>query len=154
MLEPWLTSCYHITQQFIWFSMFHSLRNLMEPNQLLLIFHLMTFSFRFHNPFLQRRWTDGAHPVEQGLVKWSHMPPLLATWEPLKTLRQQFSRALVRGHAVSQGMGNVSTAAIPRLTASPRQGSAGGNGPGEEDRGPKGFRSLTRRCPAQHGLVG
>jgi hypothetical protein len=42
---------------------------------------------------LQRRWTGGQHPVEQGLVEWSHMPPELATWEPMVSLHQQFPRA-------------------------------------------------------------
>jgi hypothetical protein len=36
---------------------------------------------------LQRRWTSRDHPMEQGLIQWSHTPPELATWEPLITLR-------------------------------------------------------------------
>lgn len=35
---------------------------------------------------LQRRWTDGDNPVEQGLVSWSHMLASLSTWEPLESL--------------------------------------------------------------------
>ena len=43
----------------------------------------------FHIPLriLQRRWSEGAHPVEEGLVEWSHMPVTLATWESLEQLR-------------------------------------------------------------------
>jgi len=52
---------------------------------------------------LQRRWSGGDHPVEEGLVRWSHMSPSLSTWEPLETLKQQFPRAPARGHAASQG---------------------------------------------------
>lgn len=57
---------------------------------------------------LQKRWTSGDHPVEQGLVRWSHMPPALSTWEPLEALRQQFPRAPAWGHAAAQEEGNVS----------------------------------------------
>ena len=48
---------------------------------------------------LQRRWSDDAHPVEQGLVEWSHMHVTLATWESLEQPRQQFSRAPAWGQA-------------------------------------------------------
>lgn len=58
----------------------------------------------------QRRWTGGDHPVEEGLVRWSHMPPSLSTWEPLGTLKQQFPRALAWGHVASHGGEGVSNA--------------------------------------------
>jgi len=48
--------------------------------------------------------------MEQGLIKWSHMPESLAMWEPLEQLHQQFPRAPTWGHAGSQEGGNVSTA--------------------------------------------
>lgn len=51
---------------------------------------------------LQRRWSSGDRPMEQGLIKWSQMPVSLATWEDLETLRQQFPRAPAWGHAGSQ----------------------------------------------------
>jgi hypothetical protein len=52
---------------------------------------------------LQHRWTSGDHPIEQGLIRWSHMPASLATWENLEQLKQQFPRAPAWGHAGSQG---------------------------------------------------
>jgi hypothetical protein len=58
---------------------------------------------------LQRRWSTGDHPMEQGLVQWSHTPPELATWEPLTTLRQQFPRAPGWGQASSKDPGDVSS---------------------------------------------
>jgi hypothetical protein len=41
--------------------------------------------------------------VPQVLVRWSHMPATLATWEDEEPLRQQFPRAPAWGQAVSQG---------------------------------------------------
>jgi hypothetical protein len=57
---------------------------------------------------LQRRWSDGDHAAEQGLIQWSNSPPELATWEPLAPLRQQFPRAPAWGHAGTEAPGNVS----------------------------------------------
>jgi len=71
----------------------------------------------------QRRWTTGDNPVEQGLVRWSHMPASLSTWEPLEYLHQQFPRAPAWGHAVYQEEGNVSTAESANQDKPP--GSAG-----------------------------
>lgn len=65
---------------------------------------------------LQRRWSMGERPTEQGLIQWSQMPPELATWEPLTSLRQQFPRAPAWGHAGSEEPGNVSN-----LTATPAE---------------------------------
>jgi hypothetical protein len=59
---------------------------------------------------LQRRWSEGDHPVEEGLLRWSQMPPSLSTWEPLETLKQQFPRAPAWGHATSQAGEGVSSA--------------------------------------------
>lgn len=35
--------------------------------------------FQVPAAILQRHWTGGAHPVEEVLVRWSHMPPALST---------------------------------------------------------------------------
>jgi hypothetical protein len=89
---------------------------------------------------LQHRWTDGLHPTEQGLVQWSHMPPELATWEPLVALRQQFPRAPARGHAGSEGEGNVSN----QLTSDDlEEAEAGGASSPAKSSAPKSKR--TRR---------
>jgi hypothetical protein len=58
---------------------------------------------------LQVRWTSGDRPMEQGLIKWSHMASSLATWEDLEPLRQQFPRAPARGHAGTHTRGNVTS---------------------------------------------
>jgi hypothetical protein len=47
---------------------------------------LQAFQVPLH--VLQRRWSSEDHPMEQGLIQWSHTPPELATWELLITLRQ------------------------------------------------------------------
>lgn len=50
---------------------------------------------------LQRRWTDGLHPAELGLIQWSHMLPELTTWsrssfmEPLWRKIKNFRRVLI-----------------------------------------------------------
>lgn len=62
---------------------------------------------------LQRRWTSGDHPVEQVLIKWSLMPPSLATWESYEPLHQQFPRAPAWGQAGSEDGGNVNTVPDP-----------------------------------------
>ena len=36
-------------------------------------------------------------PVSQVLVKWSHLPPELSTWEDEEALKQEFLRALAWG---------------------------------------------------------
>jgi hypothetical protein len=76
---------------------------------------LPTDDIQFQVPelVLQRRWTSGDHPIEQGLIKWSQMPKSLATWESLQQLRQQFPYAPAWGHAGSQEKGDVSTVPNP-----------------------------------------
>jgi hypothetical protein len=69
--------------------------------------------FQLPRRVLQRRWTSGSRPVEQGLIQWSHSPPELSTWEPLEQLRQQFPRAPAWGHAGSEDGGNVSSLHLP-----------------------------------------
>lgn len=44
--------------------------------------------FQVSEQILQRRWTSGDHPVVQVLIKWSLMPPSLATWESYEQLCQ------------------------------------------------------------------
>ncbi|CAD6266205.1 unnamed protein product [Miscanthus lutarioriparius] len=68
---------------------------------------------------VQRRWTAGAHPVQEVLVRWSQMPPSLATWENLEELRRCFPRAPSWGHAGSEEGGDVSSpspALLPSTT--------------------------------------
>jgi hypothetical protein len=43
------------------------------------------------------------HTTPQVLVRWSHLPVQLSTWEDEDTLRQEFPRALAWGQAVSKG---------------------------------------------------
>lgn len=69
--------------------------------------------FQVPQRLLQHRWTSGDQPVEEVLIQWSQMPPSLATWELLESLRQQFPRAPAWGHAGTQEGGNVSTRAVP-----------------------------------------
>lgn len=77
--------------------------------------------FQVPEVVLQRRWSSGPHPVQQVLIKWSHMPASLATWESLEQLQAQFPRAPAWGHAGLQERGNVS----PNLTvADPATGGS------------------------------
>ena len=82
-------------------------------------------AFQVPERFLQWRWTPGDHPVHQVLVKWSHMPASLSTWEAVEELRRQFPRAPAWGHAGSQEGGNVSTGSVP--ASSDRDDPAGGS---------------------------
>lgn len=65
--------------------------------------------FQVPERVLQRCWTAGDHSVEQVLVKWSLMPPSLATWENYEQLHQQFPRAPAWGHAESKEGGNMNS---------------------------------------------
>ena len=51
-------------------------------------------------------------------MQWSQMPPSLATWETLESLKQCFPRAPVWGHADFKGGGIVSTAISASLNGS------------------------------------
>jgi hypothetical protein len=51
--------------------------------------------------------------VEQILVQWSHMPLVLATWENLVRLREQFPQAPAWGHAGSEEGGSVTAPPVP-----------------------------------------
>lgn len=90
---------------------------------------------------LQRRWTAGDRPEEQGLVQWSQSPPELATWEPLLPLRQQFPRARAWGHAGSEEEGGVSAPAPP----APAQDSAAASAPATPAPWPKRERRPNAR---------
>jgi len=63
-------------------------------------------AFQVHERFLQWRWTPGDQPVHQVLIKWSHMPASLSTWEAVEELRRQFPRASTWGHTSSQEGGD------------------------------------------------
>jgi hypothetical protein len=47
------------------------------------------------------------------LVKWSHMEPVLATWEDKEAIKQQFSAAPAWGQAWFQDSGDVSSSLEP-----------------------------------------
>lgn len=49
----------------------------------------------------------------QVLIKWSSMPPSMATWEDYDVLRQRFPGAAAWGQAATQGDGGV-TLGMPR----------------------------------------
>jgi hypothetical protein len=67
------------------------------------------YSFSVPEAILQRRTVmHGVNPCAQILVKWTHMPKELATWEDVEDLRQQFPRAAVWGQPAFLGGRNVS----------------------------------------------
>jgi hypothetical protein len=57
--------------------------------------------------------SKGNKEVEQVLMKWSHMPSELATWEDKISLQQHFSSATAWGQAVTQDPGDVNSPASP-----------------------------------------
>ncbi|XP_024314628.1 uncharacterized protein LOC112270762 [Brachypodium distachyon] len=65
----------------------------------------------------------GAASVQQVQVKWSELPPDLATWEDQAELRRRFPAAPAWGQAVSEGGGDVPSVS-PRTT-SPTESRAG-----------------------------
>lgn len=66
------------------------------------------FQWSIPEKILQKRSvTRGVHQKTQVLIKWSHVPESLATWEDLEGLRQQFPAAAVWGHPASQEGGGV-----------------------------------------------
>jgi hypothetical protein len=67
------------------------------------------YSFSVPETILQRRTVmHGVNPGAQILVKWTHMPEELATWEDVEDLLQQFPRAAVWGQPALLGGRNVS----------------------------------------------
>jgi hypothetical protein len=66
----------------------------------------------------------GKEEVAQVLIKWSSMPPELATWEDTKALRQQFPLAPTWGQAGAKEGRSVSNPADNALPAR-GQGAAG-----------------------------
>lgn len=97
---------------------FHVSQLRRSPEQLQVTTQLPSDLVAYQVPerILQRRWSSGHHSMEQVLVKWSHMPASLATWEDLETLKQRF----LRGHAGTQDGGSVMAATLP---AAPTTGS-------------------------------
>lgn len=88
-----------------------------------------TFQWSIPEKILQcRSVARGAHQVSQVLVKWSHIPESLATWEDKVALQQQFPEAAVWGQPARQG-GDVSTADGPRSFGRPRKPNARVSGP-------------------------
>ena len=65
--------------------------------------------FQVPEKLLQWRWSSGERPIHLVLVKWSHMPVSLATWESVEELRRQFPRSPAWGHADTQREGIVSS---------------------------------------------
>lgn len=60
--------------------------------------------------FIDRRMIPrGDKLIAQVLVKWSHSPASMATWEDQEVLKQQFPRAPAWGQAVSSPGGIVSS---------------------------------------------
>jgi hypothetical protein len=77
---------------------------------------------------LQRRIRQqDLRTVVQVLVQWSGWPELLATWEDLETMRQQFPGVSAWGQADSQGGGNVSDP-DPYVTEDEREDVGGSPG--------------------------
>lgn len=56
----------------------------------------------------QRMVQQGGSIVHQALIRWSHLPVELASWEDLIALKQRFPFAPAWGQAGFQGRGNVS----------------------------------------------
>jgi len=80
------------------------------------------FQWSVPEAILQRRSINrGMSRVSQVLIKWSHVPASLATWEDAEALRQQFPNAAVWGHPASPEGGGV-IAATPSKTSDPMNG--------------------------------
>jgi hypothetical protein len=67
------------------------------------------------------------------LVKWSHVPSSLATWEDLEAVKHQFPMAAVWGQPASQEGGSVSRLTTqangPRKSTRPRKANVRVTGP-------------------------
>jgi len=106
--------------------------------------------FQVPEKLLQWRWSSGERPIHQVLVKWSHMPVFLATWESVEELRRQFPRSAAWGHVGTQGGGIVSSTLMPpqmmplrvwQTLALLRRGPRDRRGPTSGCSGPCGKRS-------------
>ena len=107
--------------------------------------------FQVPEKLLQWRWSSGERPIHQVLVKWSHMPVFLATWESVEELRRQFPRSPAWGHAGTQGGGIVSN--TPDTTTADAVGDLEGC-PATLPllrRGPRDRRGPTPRCSGPCG---
>jgi len=95
------------------------------------------FHWSVSEAILQRRSVmHGVRPVVQLLIKWSHVPASLATWEDAITLQQQFSYVAVWGQPAAQEGGGVSsvdqvvpTANRPHCSTRPRKENTKFSGP-------------------------
>ena len=64
---------------------------------------------------LQRRLVKkGVKAIPQALIKWSTLPPQMATWEDWYVLQARFPGVLAGGPASSEGGGDVMTAPASR----------------------------------------
>jgi len=70
----------------------------------------------------------GTRSISQGLIKWSHLPVSLATWEDLEHLRQQFPRAAVWSRLGAQGGDDVTAQDADPCLASEEEAAAHGPG--------------------------
>lgn len=85
------------------------------------------FAFNVPEMILQHRTVArGTTACAQILVKWTHMPAELATWEDVAELRQQFPRAAVWGQPPFKEGGNVG---LHQETKRPRKKSVKVFGP-------------------------
>jgi hypothetical protein len=85
------------------------------------------FAFSVPEMILQHRTVArGTTACAQILVKWTHMPAELATWEDVAELRQQFPRAAVWGQPAFKEGGNVG---LHQETKRPRKKSVKVFGP-------------------------
>jgi len=64
--------------------------------------------FQVPQTILDRRLhVQNDSPIPQVLVKWSHLPAELSTWEDEEALKQEFPRAPAWGQAVAKGRRDV-----------------------------------------------
>jgi len=66
------------------------------------------------------------------LIKWTHLPESLATWEKLADLQQQFPRALVWDHPGTQEGGSVSVVPVHQPATGADQASSEGKKKAQE----------------------
>lgn len=125
----------------------------MALNQLLLIFLLMLFSFKFLNPFCS---VDGLMAITRCNKASSSGPRCLHHWQPRRLSRRYTSSFRVLRHGVMLCLKRWGMLALllflvrqHRLTKT-RQKELGLE---KTTSGPEEFGSQTRRCSAQRGLV-
>lgn len=79
-----------------------------------------SFHFQVPQQILDRRLhLHNNATVPQVLVKWSHLPLDLSTWEDEEALRQEFPRAPAWGQAISRGGGDVTNTRVLGASTEP-----------------------------------